>query len=169
MGEPTVYAMCDAKCKFPVYTQQQITTILQQLIETGSLAGIDPTLSPVVKLIQEQHKDKQLSLWLGTEAEYNALDPQPTANLVMLRTDANGKLYLCTDDSTLQGWYDKIMQDANAFLDDAKVQLEETAAGLIDEMEQIAGSVQITADIPMHFSVTEAGGLRITYDNGVIE
>lgn len=112
MSDAVVYGYCGANCKYEVYSKEQMTAILQQLIDSGSLAGVDPTLSPVVKLIQEQHNSKQLSLWLGTEAEYNALDPQPAASLVMLRTDADGNLYLCTDDSTMQGWYDSIVSAA---------------------------------------------------------
>lgn len=160
MSDFKVYGFCNANCKWEVPTTEQLYSILQQLMESGSLAGCDPALSPVVKLIQEQHGGKQLSLWMGTEAEYNALEPQPVASLVMLRTDANGRLYLCTDDSTMQGWYNKIMQDA-------ETRLAETAAPLIEQMQQIAGSVQVTASVPMHFSVTEAGGLRITYDDGM--
>lgn len=160
MSDVVVYGHCAANCKWEVYSKEQTMAILQQLVESGSLAGCDPALSPVVKLIQEQRGGKQLSLWMGTEAEFNALEPQPAASLVMLRTDASGQLYLCTDDSTMQGWYDKIMRDAAA-------QISETAAPLIERMQQIAGSVQVTADVPMHFSVTEAGGLRITYDDGV--
>lgn len=160
MGDVEVFGFCNAKCKFPVYTKEQTMAILQQLMEGNSFASVDPSLSPVVKLIQEQHGGKRISLWMGTEAEYNALEPQPVASLVMLRTDENGQLYLCTDDSTMQGWYNKIMQDA-------ETRLAETAAPLIEQMQQIAGSVQVTASVPMHFSVTEAGGLRITYDDGV--
>lgn len=162
MSDFKVYGFCNANCKWEVPTTEQLYSILQQLMESGSLAGCDPALSPVVKLIQEQHGGKQLSLWMGTEAEFNALDPQPVASLVMLRTDANGQLYLCTDDSTLQGWYNKIILDSRAVI-------EETAAPLIKQMQQIAGNVQVTADVPMHLSVTAAGGLRISYDNGVSE
>lgn len=152
MSDTVVYGYCGANCKYEVYSKEQMTAILQQLIDSGSLAGVDPTLSPVVKLIQEQHNSKQLSLWLGTEAEYNALDPQPAASLVMLRTDADGNLYLCTDDSTMQGWYDSIVTAAAA-----------AAGEVVQEARDIVAQANVTADVPLHFKINESGGVTIEW------
>jgi hypothetical protein len=167
MGDVEVFGMCRARCLYPVYSKEQTMSLLQQLMESGSFAGCDPSLSPVVKLVQEQHGGKQLSLWLGTEAEYNALRPQPAASIVMMRVDAKGQLYLCTDDSTFQSWYNKIMQDAAASIEEtaaeAVASIEQIANPLIAEMKQLAASVDVTADRAMYLSVTASGGLRISY------
>lgn len=104
-----VFGMCAANCKFPVYTKEQVLSILQQMIDGGSLAGVDPSQSPIVALLREEHKNNTLSFWVGSEAEYNALDPAPAAALVMGRIGADGKLYFCTDDTTLQAWQQEVM------------------------------------------------------------
>ena len=99
-------------CKRETYTAEEVLSILQQMIEAGSIQGIDPTKSPVVALIRESNADYNISLWVGSEAEFNALSPAPTAGLVMGRLDANGKLYFCTDDTTLSGWKTETIQEA---------------------------------------------------------
>lgn len=108
--ERIIYGFCDANCRVPVYSREETLAILQQMIEAGSLQGIDITKSPVVRLIREGRADKDVSLWVGTEAEYNALGV--TAGLVMGRIGANGAVYLCTDDSALQAWHDQAVADA---------------------------------------------------------
>lgn len=108
--ERIIYGFCDANCRVPVYSREETLTILQQLIEAGELQGIDITKSPVVRLIREARADQNISLWVGTEAEYNALGV--SAGFVMGRIDASGVVYLCTDDSTLQAWHDLIVADA---------------------------------------------------------
>lgn len=98
--------------KKETYTAEEVLSILQQTIDAGSIQGIDPTKSPVVALIRESNADDNISLWVGSEAEFNALSPAPTAWLVMGRLDANGKLYFCTDDTTLSGWKTETVQAA---------------------------------------------------------
>lgn len=105
-----IYGFCDANCRVPVYSREETLTLLQQLIEAGELQGIDITKSPVVRLIREGRADQNISLWVGTEAEYNALGV--TAGVVMGRIDAGGVVYLCKDDTTLQGWHDLTVEDA---------------------------------------------------------
>lgn len=139
---PTVYAMCANNCKYETYTREQIATILQQLIDGGSLAGIDPTLSPIVALVRETKSNADLSFWLGTEAEYNALDPAPDAALFMGRVGADGKIYFCTDDTTLQGWYDNIVQDAKTVVDEAIA-----ASGITLDCVPLNGSLPMTGNL----------------------
>lgn len=106
----TVYGFCGNNCRYPVYTQEQILSILQQAIESGSLQGINPDDSPVVALIREKRVNADVSMWVGTEAEYNEL--APGAALVMGRLGVDGTMYFCTDDSTLQAWHDTTVQNA---------------------------------------------------------
>lgn len=102
--ERIVYGVCDANCRVPVYSREQMLAILQQAIEAGSLQGVDITKSPVVRLIRESRADQNISFWVGTEAEYNAISPAVVGALVMARIDANGNVYLCTDDTTFSNW-----------------------------------------------------------------
>lgn len=102
--ERIVYGVCDANCRVPVYSREQMLAILQQAIEAGSLQGIDVTKSPVVRLIRESRADQNISFWVGTEAEYNAISPAVAGSIVIARIDANGNVYLCTDDTTFSNW-----------------------------------------------------------------
>lgn len=111
-----VYGFCDANCKQPVYTVGEITTILEQLIQGGSLDKIDPALLPIVAAIREQHNNKDIKFWLGTEAELNAIDPVVTTKLLMPRIDGENNLYLCSDDSTLETWKNEILAAARALV-----------------------------------------------------
>lgn len=102
--ERIVYGVCDANCRVPVYSREQMLAILQQAIEAGSLQGIDVTKSPVVRLIRESRADQNISFWVGTEAEYNAISPAVAGSIAIARIDANGNVYLCTDDTTFSNW-----------------------------------------------------------------
>lgn len=106
----TIYGFCEAHCKEPVYSQEQTLSLLQQAIEAQSLQGIDPDASPIVALIRENNKRANIAFWVGTEAEYNALVPSVSAAMVMARMDGNGNIYLCKDDSTIEGWQQETIQ-----------------------------------------------------------
>lgn len=135
MAEPQVFGFCNQNCKHPVYTQTQVLSILQQAIDAGSLAGINPDDSPIVALIREQHENSNLAFWIGSEAEFNALSPKPTTALVMGRLDSNGKLYFCTDDSTLTDWQTQTVQMAAA-------EASEAVSGVVAQVNQIVASKQ---------------------------
>ena len=112
--EPDVFGICKANCKWPVYTKNQILSILQQMIDAGSLQGIDPTESPIVALIREKRANGNVSFWVGTEAQFNAISPAVSASLVMARIDADGNIYLCTDDTTFADWKAEIVAAAES-------------------------------------------------------
>lgn len=164
MSDTEVYGFCSSNCKFPVYTKEQTLAVLQQAIDAGSLAGIDPTQSPVVALIREKKQNKDISLWIGSEAEYNAIVPAVSASLVMGRIDENGQLYFCTDDSTLQDWHDSTLQEA-------REEMTAAAAANMQAVEEALANANfnLTSDFPLHLTVTAEGLLRITYDDGNIE
>ena len=44
---------------------------------------------------------------------------------------------------------------------------EQAALEAKNRVEQLAVNIDVTADMPIHFSITEKGGLRITYDDGM--
>ena len=123
---PTVYGLCNNNCRYPVYTQEQVLSILQQAIDAGNLQGINPDDSPVVALIRETNKNVNVSLWVGTESEYNTI--APGAGLVMGRIGADGKLYFCTNDTTLQDWYEKTVADAETAATNALTAKQDKAA-----------------------------------------
>lgn len=89
MSEPKVYATCDTNCKYETFTKAQFIAYLQQAIESGSLAGIDPNM-PLGSKLKEINSNTGIEFWFGTQAEYNALE-----------TKADNTIYVLTDDTTL--------------------------------------------------------------------
>lgn len=97
-----IYGLDIGKNLIQVYTTTEVLTILQEAIDNQSLAGLDPSIAPVITAVKESNGNNNITFWLGTEAEFNALGI--TAKQIFARVDATGKLYLCTDDSTLDDW-----------------------------------------------------------------
>lgn len=64
-------------------TREEITTLVNNIIATGSVGDVDTGF--VTRLV-EQNKKKALKFWVGTQAEYNAID-NPTANTFYIITD----------------------------------------------------------------------------------
>ena len=106
-----VYGFCEGNNRFEVFSKEEMLSVLQQLIDGGSLAGVDPALSPVVAALKEENGET-LSFWMGTEAEFNAIDPAPAVKEIMLRVGADGKVYFCTDCTKLTDLYNNLITDA---------------------------------------------------------
>lgn len=64
-------------------TQQQIITLVTNIVDTGEVGDIDTGF--VTKLV-EQNKKKALQFWVGTQAEYTAIS-EKTANMFYIITD----------------------------------------------------------------------------------
>lgn len=86
MSEKKVFVFCDDDCKGEGMTKEQILTAIEQAINTGQISNVD---AGFITKIKEQNKGGALSVWIGSEAEYNAL---PNIQ--------EGCLYLITDDTT---------------------------------------------------------------------
>lgn len=98
-----VFAICDDNCKHPTYTQEQFLALLEQLIKSGSLDGINPDL-PTVEKIKEIRAGNAIQFWAGTEAQFNELGiTADSYTNVIFRVGTDGKIYICTDDTTLAG------------------------------------------------------------------
>lgn len=136
-----VYGFCDANCKQPVYTVQETITILEQLIQGGSMAEINPALLPVVAAIREQHNNKDINFWLGTEAELNAINPAVTTKLLMPRVDGENNLYLCSDDSTLDTWKNEILAAARELVTGYATAENLQAMGVHEYTQNSAGAL----------------------------
>ncbi len=69
MATPKVYALCDAKGKHETMTKEQIMNAI------ADATGVDPSPADkaFVSMILDQNKNTNLKLWIGTEAQYNAL------------------------------------------------------------------------------------------------
>lgn len=80
------YVLCADNCKFEGMTKEQILTAIEQAMSTGEIKDID---TGFVTKIKERNKNVALSFWVGSSAEYNALE-----------TKAENCFYILTDDTT---------------------------------------------------------------------
>lgn len=108
-----VHGIDNGNNKHEVYTTEEVLSILQQAINSGSLQGIDPTQTPIVAAVRESHNNSNITFWSGTEAEFNELTGV-TSELVGARIGSDGKLYVLTGDTTLsdtiQACYDAALE-----------------------------------------------------------
>ena len=86
MAERKYYALCANNCKYETLTKEQILTAIQQAAETGEIKDVD---TGFVTTIKEKNHGVGLTFWIGTTAEYNAIE-----------TKAENCFYICTDDVT---------------------------------------------------------------------
>lgn len=101
-NERKYYVLCSSNCKFESMTKEQILAAITQAVETGEIGDVD---TGFVTTIKEQNKGTGLSFWVGTQAEYNALE-----------TKATNCFYIVTDDT--------FADDINAAVEDMKNQLQ---------------------------------------------
>ena len=70
MADRKYYVICDSGCKFESMTKEQVFAAIAEA--TGNTpTDIDAAFITKVK---EQNKNTAMRFWLGTEAEYNALE-----------------------------------------------------------------------------------------------
>ena len=93
------YVVCDDDCRYEGMTKEQILTAIEQALEMGYVSDPD---GAVFSKIKEIRANIATRLWVGTEAQYNAISPAPATSLSLVRVGADGVLYLCKDDSTLE-------------------------------------------------------------------
>lgn len=98
MNELIVYGVCDCNNKYPVYTREQVLSLLQQAIDDGSLLNIDAEYAAIQKIV-DGNGGANIKFWTGTEAEFNALDPLPAVSHFIPRRGIDGTIYICLDDS----------------------------------------------------------------------
>lgn len=93
-----IYGICDNNCRHLVYTREEVLSLLRQAVEDGSLKNIDADFAAVKKVL-DGNGGSAVQFWTGTEAEFNALDPQPTVSHFVPRRGEDGMIYICIDDS----------------------------------------------------------------------
>lgn len=96
MGERKYYVVCGANCKFESMTKEQILAAIMQAVESGEIHDVDAGF--ITKLV-EQNSKREVTLWVGTRAQYNAI-AKPAENC----------LYIITDDTTAED-FDKAIAE----------------------------------------------------------
>ena len=83
MAERKYYVICEDNCKFESMTKEQIYAAIMQAAETGEISNVD---AGFISVIKEQNGGRNLMFWLGTTAEYNALN-EKYENCLYIKTD----------------------------------------------------------------------------------
>lgn len=98
MAESTFYVVNKDDCLTEGMSKEQILTAIEQSLEQGYVSNPD---SAVFSKIKEIRANETAQIWIGTEAQFNAISPAPTIGRSIVRIGENGVMYICSDDSTL--------------------------------------------------------------------
>lgn len=91
------YVLCDDDCKYTGMNEEQILTAIEEAVSQGYVSDPD---SAVFSKIKEIRANETAQIWIGTEAQFNALSPAPDVGYTFVRIGADGIMYICTDDVT---------------------------------------------------------------------
>ena len=103
------YVICDDDCRYEGMTREQIIAAIEQALEQGFVSDPDEA---VISKVREIRSNGAVQLWVGDEAEFNALDPAPDISRAFVRIGKNGVVYLCPDDDSAKA-FEKHMGDTN--------------------------------------------------------
>lgn len=88
MAERNYYVIRDDGCKFLAMTKEQIYALLDETISSGHLPT-DYQSGGFVTQIKEKNRNTDLSFWVGTQAEYNALAEKPQNTFCIISDDTS--------------------------------------------------------------------------------
>lgn len=80
----TYYVIADDNCKFESMTKEQILAAITQAVESHSISDVD---TGFVTTLKERNAGNGLKFWVGTTAQYNALDPKEENCFYILSDD----------------------------------------------------------------------------------
>lgn len=81
--ERVYFCFCADNCKFETMTKEQIINAIYEAVTTGEIKNID---AGFITKVKEQNKGNSLVFWLGTTAEYNAIETKDP-NCFYIKTD----------------------------------------------------------------------------------
>ena len=99
--ERAYYVFSADNCRFDGMTKEQILAAITQAVETGTIQNVD---TGFVTKIKEQNSGSAVTLWVGTQAQYNALG-----------TKEPNCLYIVTDDDTISTMQNAILALKNGY------------------------------------------------------
>lgn len=71
MSEKNFYVIGDDNCRYEGMTKEQTIAAIEQVISQGFISDVD---TGFITKIKEQNKQKDLTFWVGSQAEYNAIE-----------------------------------------------------------------------------------------------
>lgn len=93
---PTIYVHDENHNRYEGMTREQIINAIVQAVEQGEITDLDDGF---ITKIKEQNGNNNIQLWIGTSAQFNALE-----------TKDENTLYILTDDDSADDW-DQIAED----------------------------------------------------------
>ena len=141
MADRIIYAISSDDCKFETMSKEDILAAIEQGLEQGYVS--DPA-SAVFSKIKEIRASKTAQLWIGTEAQFNALSPAPSIGKSVVRVATDGVLYLCSDDSTFSDMANHIADKDNPH----SVTASQVGAALADHGHSLDGE-SVTGVLPL--------------------
>lgn len=106
MAERNYWVMCDSNCRYPAMTKEQILAAITQAVENGEVRDVD---TGFVTKIKEKNAGVDLTFWVGTTAQYNALAKKEENCMYILTDDETGKSL----ESAVAEMYEKHSETAN--------------------------------------------------------
>ena len=103
MSDKNFYVLGDDNCKYEGMSKEQIIATIQEAISTGTIPELD---AGVITKIKEQNKQRALSFWVGSQAEYNAIQKKADNCFYIINNSGNfAELKQKVDDNSkaLQG------------------------------------------------------------------
>lgn len=98
-------------CRFEGMTKEQILAAITQAVETGTIQNVD---TGFVTKIKEQNSGSAVTLWVGTQAQYNALGTKEP-NCLYIVTDDNNIEAIQNDIAKLNSDVEKLYQKTDTF------------------------------------------------------
>lgn len=102
------YCFCGSNCKYETMTKEQILAAIAQAVETGSIGDVD---AGFITKVKEQNGGRAVTFWVGTQAQYNALE-----------SIAENCLYIITDD-TLRADMEKCIAETQAAVEEMQADI----------------------------------------------
>lgn len=81
--ERKYYCICEDNCKFETMSKEQILAAITQAVENGKVHNVD---TGFITKVKEMNGGRYVTFWVGTQAEYNALEERAT-NCMYIITD----------------------------------------------------------------------------------
>lgn len=142
----TYNVISNDNCLFESMTKEQILAAITQAVETHEIGDVD---TGFVTTIKERNREKALKFWIGTTAEYNAIE-----------TKDNDCFYILTDDTELE--------DIESELDDFRQSVSAMGDSISDINDTLTNQAGQISDLESWSSVFEADFKRQRAKKGAI-
>lgn len=126
MSERNYWVLCDDNCRFPAMTKEQILAAIAEA--TGNaVSGVDDAF---ITKIREMNASANLKFWVGTMAQFNALEEK----------DGN-TLYIFSDDDSLDSIENKF-KECDARMSGDEENIRENAEK-IEAMQTVTNTLKV--------------------------